>query len=579
MNRACLLALAVMAPAAACAARDARFPLREPLHVDTDLQSVSVPCRREPDEKDPHHVSCAPREYVSPIIWDGADNLLFRPLAEVWAFRAASEAANATSVDEVADSSWFTNRIGARPMSNEELVRGACTPSDILDPDSDPDGSWLIDHGKTEGSSLGFRVKIHGRKYLFKVDTDSPERPSAASTIGAAVYNAVGFETSCEQIVYFRPSLLTLKPGLKYKGNFDGERPFDQAALDRIMAKSPRRDGKARFQASAWLPGKLLGPFRYLGTRQDDPNDVIPHEDRRELRGGRVLAAWLDHFDAREENSMDSWIADRKDVPDSSPGHVVHYYLDTSDCLGSGWDWDQITRRLGHSYVVDWNDIELDFVTLGIPRRPWDRVRVRPGFEAFNYFDVDNFDPERWKNEYANPAFDRTTERDAAWMTRILARLTPANVRALAEMARFTWAGDTEILTRTLQGRLDKIMERYLLRLSPLSDVQVQGDDLCAVDLAEQRQLRAPDAFHYDAVADDGLVLPVRKEANARVCVSVPHGASTAGAIDGSAPRYTRVAVKDGVAHGPLVAHLYDMGQGRGFVLVGLERPEGGAAP
>ena len=88
----------------------------------------------------------------------------------------------------------------------------------------------------------------------------------------------------------------------------------------------------------------------------DDPNDVIPHEDRRELRGARILAAWLDHFDSREQNSMDSWMADRKDQPDSSPGHVIHYYLDTSDCLGSEWDWEVISRRLGHSYVFDWGD-------------------------------------------------------------------------------------------------------------------------------------------------------------------------------------------------------------------------------
>ncbi len=477
--------------ATACASGDRRFALRAPLSVDTDLQSVSVPCRLDPTDKDPRHITCAPREYISPIIWDGADNLVFRPLSDVWAFRAAREARNANSVDDVADSAWFTNRIGVQAESVEDLKRGACRPEDLLDPEAAADGSWVVDKGKTEGSSLGFRVSVGSRKYLFKVDTEAPERSSAASTIGAAAYQAVGFHTSCEQIVYFRPSLLSLKPGLKSKGNFDGERAFDQAALDGILSKASHRDGRIRFQASAWLPGKLLGPFRYEGTRKDDPNDVVPHEDRRELRGGRLLAAWLDHFDAREENSMDTWISDRKEAPDGSPGHVVHYYLDTSDCLGSAWDWEQITRRLGYSYVVDWGDMAKDFVTLGIPSHSWDRVQRTPGFEEFNYFDVANFDPEAWKNEYANPAFDRMTERDGAWMARILARFSPEKVHALAELGQLSKPETTEFLARVLEGRLDKILERYLLRLSPLEDVRVSGDELCATDLAEWRGVRA----------------------------------------------------------------------------------------
>ena len=94
-----------------------------------------------------------------------------------------------------------------------------------------------------------------------------------------------------------------------------------------------------------------------------------------------MLAAWLDHFDAREQNSMDSWIVAAKGAPDASPGHVVHYYLDMSDCLGSAWNWEPITRRLGYSYVADWSDIARDFVTLGIPLRPWDRVK-RAGYNA-----------------------------------------------------------------------------------------------------------------------------------------------------------------------------------------------------
>ena len=36
---------------------------------------------------------------------------------------------------------------------------------------------------------------------------------------------------------------------------------------------------------------------------------------RKAIVGGSVLAAWLDHFDAREQNSMDSWIAAGKGEP------------------------------------------------------------------------------------------------------------------------------------------------------------------------------------------------------------------------------------------------------------------------
>ncbi len=122
-----LLSLLVSA-VTACGATERRFALRDPLRVDTDLRSVSLPCRRAPNEKDKNHVSCAPEPYVSPLIWDGADNLVFRPFAELWAFQAAHEAVNVNSFDEVPDSAWFTNRLGVHPMDADELLRAACTP-------------------------------------------------------------------------------------------------------------------------------------------------------------------------------------------------------------------------------------------------------------------------------------------------------------------------------------------------------------------------------------------------------------------------------------------------------------------
>jgi hypothetical protein len=67
-----------------------------------------------------------------------------------------------------------------------------------------------------------------------------------------------------------------------------------------LLQRAPRRpDGTYRALASKLLPGKPVGPFQYFGTRPDDPNDIFPHENRRELRGLRVFAAWLNHDDSR----------------------------------------------------------------------------------------------------------------------------------------------------------------------------------------------------------------------------------------------------------------------------------------
>jgi hypothetical protein len=573
-----LFALGSLGPGvSACAAAERPFPLRAPLWQDTDLQSVTVPCRRDPTPKDQNHLACSPRPYETPLIWDGVDNLVFRPLADALSFPTAHEAVNVNSLDEVPDSAWFANRLGARPLSAEEIERGGCEPSQLLDPDAFAEGSWIVDKGKAAGSAPGFRVNIPGKgKYLFKGEEpdDFHEHPSAAGVVGIAAYHAVGFNTSCEQIVYFRPALLTLTPGLRSRANFGDEKPFGRAELQRILGNCAHRDGKIRMIASAWVPGQIIGAARYEGTRSDDPNDVIPHEDRRELRSARLVAAWLDRFDAREGNTLDSWVADDpKGPPDASPGHVVHYQLDTSETLGSEWAWETISRRLGFSYVVDWGEMAADFVTLGIPVRPWDRVRRAPGREMFAYFNVEDFVPEEWKNEYPNAAFSRMTERDGAWMARILAQFTRVQVRALAEAARFSDPSNTEYLAAVLEGRLERILQRYLTRLSSIAQLTVEGGDrLCGVDLAVERGIGEANV-RFSARLAGGAALGVEYGEGGRICVGLPR-VGREGDADDAPSRYARVIVKDGISRGPLVAHLYDLGEARGYRLVGVERPE-----
>jgi hypothetical protein len=566
--------LGAIAVAMSCAGAPRPFPLRAPLLVDSDTHLVSVACRPEPSAKEPARARCAPAEYVSPFVWDQVDNLVFAPVSRALSIEVSGEAANATSLDEVADSSWFENRIGATPLSVEQRTLGACKPEDRL-PDDVADGAWLVDHGKDNGSTQGFRIDVPGKgRYMLKADDPGvPERASAASVIGAALYNAAGFSTTCEQVVMIRRSQLTLQPGLTITSNAGVSVPFDAAALDAVLASSTQVAGRTRMQASKWLPGLALGPFRYIGIRDDDPNDVIAHEDRRELRGSRLLAAWLNHWDAREQNSMDLWLArDARDTR-SSPGYVRHYLIDTSDVIGGGVTSPAATLRLGQAYLVSLRDVMLDFVTLGALERPWDRARSTIGREKFGLFSARDFDPERWRGQYPNPAMLRMTERDGAWMARIIARFTADDIRAIAGAGRFGDARDTEYLARVLIERQHAILARYLTRLSPLSDVHAVGSELCAVDLARASNAVPADQFHYRVVeigAGRRLELAVTLAADGLVCFR-PRSLAHNALADNARERRVIFEVRNGTAAGPLEIHTYDLGP-RGMFVVGLKR-------
>jgi len=504
------------------------------------------------------------------------DHVVLRPLSETLGVAVSGEAENVNSLDEVPDSAWFTNR--RRAHADSDPLLGACTPALILDPDGSADGSWIIDHGKEDGAASGFRVNVPGKgKYMFKADVASqPEMQTAASVVGAAIFHAAGFNTACEQVVYFRRSLLKLTPGLHYRhSTVEDLKDFDEKALDQVLASCPRRGELVRMHASAWLPGFVLGSFHYDGTRPDDPNDVVPHENRRDLRGERLLAAWTDDVDGRDANSLDSWFADHQTVPDASPGHVVHYFLDFSHTLGPDFVGAQRTERLGFAYVWDWDDMAEDFLGLGIPRRPWFRPPGDPRFELFRNFDVQRFVPDEWKMQYGNPAHTRMTERDGAWMARILARFTPDEVRGFASLGRFTDPKNTAHLAEVLEGRLVRLLDRYLTRLSPIGELRVEGRDrLCGVDLAETRSVRDASRFRYLARWSRGGTLAIETGGRGEICILLPHVAADRGPADDSPDRYVRVRIEDGVSQAPLLAYLYDLGPMRGYFLAGVERPE-----
>lgn len=579
-----LVALVIAAGTPACSAEVHRFPLREPLWRDTDLTPVTVACRagRGAAAKP----WCAPAPTRSSSLWDAADGTAFRPVARFFAVDPAGPATNVNSVDEVPDSAWFTNRIGVGVgvTTPEGLVRGPCGDR-AIDPDA-PDGAWVIDRGNLAGEGPGFGVTVTGLgRFAIALDGAlQPERATGAAAIASRLYHAAGYSAPCASVVHARPSLFTLLPGLTI--TLDGAaRPLDAAALAQLLASAPTRGGLVRLVASRALPGVALGPFRDEGTRDDDPNDVLAHQDRRDLRGARVLAAWLDHGGASAETTQDTWLAQPGDDALASPGVVRHYQVGLDDCFGRELDSEAASRRAGHASRLDLAEGARDFLTLGIPERPWDRAKRSADGDIFGFFSGRDFEPQSYRGDPPNPAFSRMTEGDGAWAARAIARFSPELVEAAVRAGDFTLARHTEHLVEQLLLRQKAILRRYFARVSPIAGVRVSGEDLCGDDLAQRTRTFADAAFAYRARAFAGADLALRSRpvvrpgAGGEVCVTMPHVADDGGAPDDAASRYLVVDIVNGVAPGPLRAHLYDLGPRRGFRLVGIERPADDSPP
>ena len=543
---------------AGCAAAP-RFPLQPPLTRDPDQTPFAK----------------APEEYYSPFAWDGANYMVFHPIARFFAVDPAGVATNVNALDEVPDSSWFENRLGVRSLTPAEVEKGPCSDK-VLDPEG-PDGSWTIDKGKDNGANPGFRVNIKGLgKFMLKTDPETePDRATGATAVASRIYHAIGYNSACDSVVYFRPSLLKLKPGLTVTNNQGITKPFDQARLDGILKQASHRNGLVRMVASAWLPGKPIGPYRYEGTRDDDPNDVIPHEDRREVRGARLVAAWLNHFDSREQNTMDVFLPVDKDKKDG-PGYVRHYIIDMGDCFGSQWTVDGISRRLGSSYVFDAGHVAEDFLSLGIQRRPWERAQLTGGI--FGYFSARDFDPESWRGEYPNPAFMRMSEQDGAWMARILASFNDELLRAAVKVGKYDTLSE-RYLVETLSARRRAILRRYLGKVSPIAQVSTNTEGVCGVDLARLTETVPNEGLSFRAYVYRGAELEPASKPHFRgvrspqVCLDIVHAALPESLPANAPQRYLVVDITNGYAAGPLRLHLYDLGERGGYQLAGIERP------
>jgi hypothetical protein len=406
----------------------------------------------------PDSTPSPPRPKRISYYYDAFDQSVFRPMARaldpatvVRAIRDR-EAANVDEQDQVRlPSTWWQPRLGFRPVSAAQMLRGP-------GPGTGPrrDRKWAVTGLKTQGVSLGIRIKdAEGQTFQLKFDPPKwPEMATGADAVVSRLFWAAGYNVPDNAVVTFTRDDLELREGATYRDEAGRKRPLSWPVVDRMLANVPRQaDGAYRAVASRFLSGKPLGEWEYRGRRKDDPEDRIPHQHRREVRGLYAIAAWTNHTDGSARNTLDLW------VDDGGRSFVRHYLIDFSGCLGSG-SIDRQTYATGTEHFVDYGTAFGSLLTLGLRPFRWERT-VDPGLPAVGFFESSVFDPADWRPFLPNPAFDERTERDAQWGARIVAAFSDEHIRAAVALGRYSDPRAAEYITRTLIERRDKIVARW----------------------------------------------------------------------------------------------------------------------
>jgi len=380
---------------------------------------------------------------------------------------------------------------------------------------------------------------------------------------------ALGYNVPENHIAYLYREQLVVGGNAKFTPVGGRARPMRAGDIDTLLERADREsDGSYRVVASKALEGTPVGRIRFSGVRPDDPNDVVPHEDRRELRGYRVFAAWLNHVDAKAINSLDTL------VRDEGVAYVRHHLIDFGSVLGSG-GVNAADYWAGRQYLVEPRLAAKQMVGFGFLAPKWTRTSF---FESRSVGrlaqDNHEFDPDQWKPRVPNQAFLHARADDKFWAARKLMTLTTPLLQAAVRAGQFADPKAEEVLVQTLSQRRDAIERAYLTAINPIADPALgTSHELTFVNVAVDADVaRAPRSYRavwsrYDNTT--GMTTRIAETAGRTTTLAVPSGLPT---DDGAFIQVSLSAV--GAAHESweTPVHAFFRLRNGSWNLVGFER-------
>src|SRR5215831_4299529 len=182
---------------------------------------------------------------------DIAANAIRRPTTQT-----PVRAENVNSVDEVPDSSWFTNRAGRLALSPADIEAG---PNTTTGPASGP---WTITSSKSDGVTPGFTVKdARGERWFLKFDPPGYRAMSTGTEVTVTkLMWALGYNVPENHIAYMRREQLIVGDGAKFTPAGGKTRAMRAADIDRLLERANREtDGRYRVVASRAVEGTPIG--------------------------------------------------------------------------------------------------------------------------------------------------------------------------------------------------------------------------------------------------------------------------------------------------------------------------------
>jgi len=383
-----------------------------------------------------------------------------------------TRARDINTIDEVPDSSWFTNRIGSTEVSASELARGPAFGAPPV-----PE-KWVIIREKTAGANPGFTARDGAGETWF-LSFDPPSRPeggTAAVVVATKLFWALGYNQVETFLTTFDPKRAEIDPKATVRRPSGDRTPFTRGDMHAVLDKVARSaDGTYRVAAGRALPGKILGGFRYAGTRPDDPNDIVEHEHRRELRALRVFGAWTNLTDLKAGNTLDTL------VTENGRTFVKHYLQDVGSTFGMAnreHEWD-----IGWEYFYEAGATRRRLFSFGFALSPWQTVPYTE-YPSIGRFEGDTFDPTRWKPQTPTTAYLELRADDAFWAARRVMAFTDDLIREAVHTGQFSDPAAERHLGAILSKRRDTIGNTYLTGINPVINPRLDANGTLTFDNA-----------------------------------------------------------------------------------------------